>query len=158
NEDARSHDDGVNPAVSDQRVLEHPRNAFAARDVADQTYARAAVAPRPAGHTDAFAVFGDDFVRGRSRRRFIQINADDVRAFFDKSERRRLADAAARAYDDDDLAVEFFFGRQAAELRLFQQPVLDVEGLLLVHRFVPVNGLGAAHDLNRAIIKLGRHA
>src|SRR5262249_1289901 len=156
-EDARRHDDGIDAAVSDQRLLEHPRDAFAIRDVAADAYARAAVADPGAGHAYALAVFGDDFVRRGFRRRLVEIGADDVRPFLDEPERRRLADAA-RADDGDDLAVEFLFGREAAELGLLQRPVLDVEGLLLVHRLVAVDGLRAAHHLDRAVVKLGRHA
>src|SRR5215470_3221388 len=140
NENARGHDDGIDPAVSDQRILEHPRDAFAIRDVAAEAYRRSAIAEAAAGHAYALAVSGDDLVRGHFRRRFVQIDADDVRAFFDEPERRRFADAAARADDDDDLAVELLLGRQPAELGFFQQPVLDVEGLLLVHRFVLIYG------------------
>src|SRR5262245_8755192 len=157
-EDARRHDDGVDAAVGDQRLLEHPRDAFAVRDVAAEAYARAAVADPGAGHAYALAVFGDDLVRRGFRRRLIQIDADDVRPFFDEPERRGLADAAPRADDGDDLAVEFLFGRQAAELGFFQLPVFDVERLLFVHRLVTVDGLCAAHDLDRAVVKLGRHA
>src|SRR5262249_61063500 len=122
------------PAVGDQRFFEHPRDAFAGRDVAAEAYGRAAVADAAAGHAYALAVFVDDLVRGRFRRRFVQIDADDVRSFFDEPERGRLADPTARADDDDDLAVELLFGRQAAEFGFFQQPVFDVERLLLAHR------------------------
>ena len=45
---------------------------------------------------------------------------------------QRAPDAAARADDDDDLPVELLLGRHALELRLFEQPVLDVERLLPV--------------------------
>ena len=69
-----------------------------------------------------------------------------------------FADAAARADDDGDLAGEFLFRRHAAELGFFEQPIFDVEGLLLRQRNVSVDGFGAAHHLHGAVVKLGRDA
>src|SRR5882672_4426676 len=49
------------------------------------------------------------------------------------------------------LPIEFFLRRQTAELGFFQIPVLDVEGLLLIHRFVLVDGFRATHDFDGAV-------
>jgi len=86
----------------------------------------------------------------------LQIHTSDVRAFFDEAVGDLLSDAAAGADDDNDLAREFFFGRHAAQLGLFKEPVLDVEGFLLWERSVLVDGLRAAHDFNCADVELGR--
>src|SRR5690606_41939873 len=59
---------------------------------------------------------------------------------------------------DDDLASEFFLGGHALEFRLFEQPVFDVEGFLLREGDVGVDGLGAAHDLDGAVVELGGDA
>ena len=84
----------------------------------------------------------------------VQIDADDVRAFLDEAMRGFLADAAAGADDDDDLPREFLFRRHALQLRLLEQPVFDVEGLLLRQRDVFVDRLGAAHHFDGAVVKL----
>ena len=57
--------------------------------------------------------------------------------------------------DHDDPPIELLLRRQPPELRLFEEPVLDVEGLLLVHRLVSVDRLGTAHDLDGAVVELG---
>ena len=88
----------------------------------------------------------------------VQIDADDVRAFLDEPVRGFLADAAARADDDDDLPREFLFRRHALQLRFLEQPVFDVERLLLRQRDVLVDRLRAAHDLDGAVVKFRRDA
>src|SRR5205085_7613464 len=145
-------------AVGEQDFTEHARDRLAVRDVTSEADGRAAVAYACARDADAGAVLRDDLGGGLLGRRFVQINADDVRALAHDAVRRGLADAGARADDDDHLAVEFLFGRQAAELGLFERPVLDVESLLLIHRLVLVNGLGPAHHLDGAVVELGGHA
>ncbi len=81
-----------------------------------------------------------------------------MRAFFDEAVRGFLADAGAGANDDDDLARQLFLGGHTLQLRLFEQPVFDVERLLLRKRNVSVDRLGAAHDFNRAVVELSGHA
>ncbi len=71
---------------------------------------------------------------------------------------RLLADAAAGADDDDDLAGEFLFRRHALQLRLLEEPVLDVERLLLRQGDVFVDRLGAAHHFHGAVVELRGHA
>ena len=66
-----------------------------------------------------------------------------------------LADAGAGADDDDHLAGKFLLGGHALELRLLQEPVLDVKGLLLRERDVAVDRLRAAHHLDRAVVEFG---
>ena len=88
----------------------------------------------------------------------VEVHADEVRAFLDQTVRGFLADAAARADDDVDLPGEFLLGGHALELGFLQQPVFDVERLLLRQRDVLVDGLGPAHDLDRAVVELGGHA
>ncbi len=81
-----------------------------------------------------------------------------MRAFLDEPVRGFLADAAAGADDDDDLAREFLFRRHALQLRFLEQPVFDVERLLLRQRDVFVDRLGAAHDFDGAVVELGGDA
>ena len=88
----------------------------------------------------------------------VQVHADDVRAFLDEAMGDFLADAAAGADDDDDLAGQFLLGRHALQLRLFEQPILDVERLLLRERDVLVDRFGAAHDFDGAVVELGGDA
>ena len=106
--------------------------------------------PRPYLSVISFAV--------ASRGVRVQVDADDVRAFLDEAVRGFLADAAAGADDDDDLAGEFLLGGHALQLRLLEQPVLDVEGLLLRQGDVFVDRLGAAHHLDGAVVELGGDA
>ena len=72
--------------------------------------------------------------------------------------RGSLANAGARADDDDNLPIEFFLRRHSSQLGFFQRPVLDVESLLLVHCLVLVDCFRAAHHLDGAIVKLCRDA
>ena len=65
-----------------------------------------------------------------------------------------LPDSRSRPHHGHDLPIELLLGRQAAQLRLLERPVLDVEGLLLVHRLVLVDGLGSAHHLDGAVVEL----
>ena len=69
-----------------------------------------------------------------------------------------FADAAARADNHGNLARQFLLRGHAAEFGFFEQPILDVEGLLLRQRDVLVDGLGAAHDFDGAIVELGGDA
>jgi hypothetical protein len=48
--------------------------------------------------------------------------------------------------------------RHALQLRLLEQPVLDVEGLLFGQRHVAVDALGLAHHVDRVDIELGGDA
>ena len=76
--------------------------------------------------------FVDDLLRGRLRRRLVAIDADDVRAFLHQPVRGRSCRCPLPApTTDDDLAVELLLRRHALQLGFFEQPVLDVERLLL---------------------------
>ena len=57
-----------------------------------------------------------------------RIGDDDVRAALGGEQSDFAADAAASADDESDAAAELFLGRLAANLGLFQLPVLDAEG------------------------------
>ena len=71
-----------------------------------------------------------------------------MRSFF--SDSRTCAD------DDDDLPRQFFLRRHPFQLRLFEQPVFDVERLLLRQRDVLIHRLRPAHDLDGAVVKFRR--
>ena len=58
----------------------------------------------------------------------VAVGDHDVRAALCSEERDLAADAAASADDESDLAAELLFGRLAADLGLFESPVLDAEG------------------------------
>ena len=88
----------------------------------------------------------------------VDVHADDVRAFLDQTMRGFLADAAAGTDDDDDLPREFLLRGHALQLRLFEQPVLDVESFLLRQRDVFIDRFRAAHHFDGAVVELGRHA
>ncbi len=147
----------VQPAVGQDRLAEHRRDARAVGDVAREADRRPAVAdPRPRD-TDALAVAGHDLPRRLRRGRRLAVHAHDVGALLHQAVGGRLPDARAGAHDRDDPPVELLLGRQAPQLRLLERPVLDVEGLLRVHGLVAVDGLRPPHDLDRAVVELGRH-
>ena len=103
--------------------------------------------------------FCDDLLRRLPSRRLRRRSTQTMCApSLHQPVRGGLADAGAGADDHDDLPIELLLGRHASQLGLFERPVLDVEGLLLVHRLVLVDGLGAAHDLDGAVVELGGHA
>ena len=123
-----------------------------------KTDGRPAIGDAAAGHADAEAVFVGDFLRRRLRSLRFQIDANNVRAFLHEPMGDFLADAGASADDDVHLARQFFFRRHAAELRFFEQPILDVESFLLRQGDILVDGFRAAHDFDGAVVKLGNHA
>ena len=63
------------------------------------------------------------------RLRQIAVGDHDMRAAFGRQQRDFAADAAAAADDEAILAAELLLRRLAANLRLFQRPVFDAEGL-----------------------------
>ena len=69
-----------------------------------------------------------------------------------------LTDTGTGADDDYHLPGEFFFRRHASKLGLLQQPVLDIESLLLRQRDIFIDRFGAAHDFDRAVVEFGRHS
>ena len=69
--------------------------------------------------------------------------------------RGRFADSGARADHHDNLSIEFLFRRQTLQLGFLQIPVFNIEGFLLIHRFVAVDSFGATHDFDRAVVELG---
>ena len=70
----------------------------------------------------------------------------------------RPADAAGAAGDQRDLAGERLRLRHALQLGLFEQPVLDVEGLLLGQADIGRDRGGAAHDVDGVDVELARDA
>ncbi len=56
------------------------------------------------------------------------------------------------------LSRQLFLRRHAFQLCLFEQPVLDIECFLLRQRDVFIHRLGAAHHLDRTVVKLRRDA
>ena len=124
--------------------------------------ARPTAGPHPeiprSRHADAGAVFAVDLLGRCFGGLLVQVDAHDVRAFLDEPMGGLLADAAAGADDDDDLAGEFLFRRHALQLRLFEEPVFDVERLLLRQGDVFVDRFGAAHHFHGAVVELGGNA
>ena len=95
---------------------------------------RAARGEAGAGDADAGPVLVGDLVRGRLGGVLVQVDAGDVGALPGEAEGGLPADAGAGADHDDHLAGELLLGGHAPELRLLEEPVLDVEGLLLGKR------------------------
>ena len=157
-EDAGGDGDGVEAAVGERDLVEHRADAGAVGDVRREADGRAAVGDAGAGDADAEAVLVGDFLRRGFGGVRVQVDADDVRAFLHEAVRGFLADAAAGADDDDDLPRQFLLGGHALQLRLLEQPVLDVEGFLLRQRDVFVDRLRAAHHFDGAVVELGGDA
>jgi hypothetical protein len=77
----------------------------------------------------------------------VAVGDDDVRAALGGEQSDLAADAAASADDEHDAAAELLFRRLAADLGLFERPVLDAEGLAGRQRdvvLVTVNSLGGS--------------
>src|SRR5258708_11781759 len=66
-------------------------------------------------------------------------------------------EAGTGAYHAHDPPVQLLLRGLAPELGLLERPVLDVEGLLLVHGFVTVDRLRPPHHLDGAVVELGGH-
>ena len=90
NENAGGNDHRIQAAIGKHHVIEHARDALAISDIAPETDGRTAVAYPCARHADAFAVLVDDLLRRFLRRSFVQIDADDMRAFLHEPVRGRL--------------------------------------------------------------------
>ena len=88
----------------------------------------------------------------------IEVRANYMRAFLRHAMRHGLADAVARADDNHHAALHLALGGHAFQLGLFEQPVFNVERLLLRKRHVLVDRLRAAHHLNGAVVELSRDA
>ena len=157
-EDAGGHTDRVEAAIGNRDIVEHATDTGAVGDISAKTNGRAAVGQATASDADAGAVFREELVGGFLGGGFVEIDAHDVRALSPEAVRGFLADAGAGADHDHDLARQFLLGGHALELRLFQQPILDVEGLLLRQRNIFIDGLGAAHDFDGAIVEFSGHA
>src|SRR5688500_2780149 len=61
----------------------------------------------------------------------VQFDGNGVRAFLDATMGNFPADTGARANHHDNLAGKFFLRGHPLEFRFFEQPIFDVEGLLL---------------------------
>ena len=70
--------------------------------------------------------------------------------------RHRTADAAGPAGDQRDPARQRLGLGHALQLRLLEQPVLDVERLLLGQADIGVDAGSTAHDVDRVDVELGR--
>ena len=157
-EDAGGDANGVEATVGQRNLVEHLADAGAVGDVGGETDGRAAIGEAGAGDADAHAVLVGDFLRGGRCGLGVEVDAHDVCAFLDETVGGLLADAGAGADHHDDLPGELRLGRHALQFRLLEEPVLDVEGLLLRQRDILVDGLGAAHHLDSAVVELGGDA
>src|SRR6185295_9966971 len=104
------------PAISKHRITEHARDVLSISDVAGKPDGRAAVAYPRARNSDAFAVLCDCFAGSSARCRLVHVNADDVRAFFNKPVSSGFPNSASCADDCDDLPVKLTLRRQPSEL------------------------------------------
>src|SRR4029077_14426227 len=100
-------------------------------DVSGQADGRAAIRNACTGHPNSHSVFVGDFFRGGCSSVFVQINANNVSALLHDSIGDLLANPRSGADDSDDLPRQLLFRGHALELRLLQEPVLDVKGFLL---------------------------
>jgi hypothetical protein len=146
----------IEPAVGERDLVEHGADARPIGDVRRETDGWSATADAGTGNTDAEAALVGDLLGGRFSGGGIEINGDDVRAFFHEPMRGFLADAAACSDDDDDLTRQLFLGGHALELGLLEQPILDIERLLLRERDVFIDRLGAAHHFDGAVVEFRR--
>ena len=108
-----------------------------------------ASAPATASLPNALAEFGD----GRLEARLVDVGEHDAGAFAHEARGDRLADAARPAGDERDAAGERFRLRHALELGLLQEPVFDVERLLLGEADIAADAGGAAHDVDRVDVE-----
>ena len=81
-----------------------------------------------------------------------------MRAFRHEAPCRFHTDAGTGSDDNDDLPGEFLFGGHPFQFSFFEQPVFDIERLLLRQRDIFVNRLRAAHDFDGAVVKFRRDA
>ena len=153
--DAGGHTDGIEAAESEGHLVEHGANAGAVGDVGAEPNRQSAATDPAARHSDPETVLVRDLL-GRGGGGFLlQIHAHDVRSVLHDSVGGFFPDAAAGSDHDDHLPGEFFFGGHPAQFGLFEEPVFDVEGFLLWQGDVFVDGLGSAHDFDRAVVKFG---
>ena len=87
----------------------------------------------------------------------LEIDAHNLRAVFHEAMGGFLADAGARADHEDYLPCEFLLGGHALQFSFFEQPVFDIESLLLWQGDVSIDRFGPAHHFDRAVIKFGSH-
>ena len=107
-----------------------------------------------AGDTDAHAVLCIDGVDGLGGALLVKVEAGDMSSLLDETISGLAADATSCTDDRDDLACHLLLGGHALELGLLEEPVLDVKGLLLGQGDILVYRLGAAHDLDCAVVEL----
>src|SRR5262249_19623379 len=146
--------DRVEPSICEHDIFEHSSDTVAVCDVTRQPDSRTAIADSRSRNTDTLAIHRNYFACGLIRCRLVEIDTGDVRPFFYESMSGGFSDAAAGADNGDDSPVELLFRRQPAEFRLFKRPVLYIKSFLLVHCFVLIDGLSAAHHLDGAVVKL----
>src|SRR6266478_1772557 len=102
-----------------------------------------AVAPRQVGHR---------LLQGAG----VHVRQGDAGPLRQEPQRGGTADAAGAAGDEGDAAGQAPGLRHALQLGLLEQPVLDVERLLLGQAHVPIDGAGAAHDVDGIDVELPR--
>ncbi len=152
-EDACRDADGVEPAVGDGHGVQCLANACAIGDVGGEADRGTTAREAAAGDSDAETVLRLDLRGGGVGCVAVEVDADDVCTFLREPEGSFAADARARADDDDDLTGEFLLGGHALKLGFLEQPVLDVESFLLGQGDVAVDGFGATHDFDGAVVE-----
>ncbi len=95
-----------------------------------------------------FCLFGHSLGAGR-----ITIGNHDMRSARGGKQRHLAADAAAAAYHQHDLPAQLLLRRLAANLCVFQQPVLDAERFRWRHRDVVAEDLKRLLEVLRAALR-----
>ena len=86
----------------------------------------------------------------------VDVGEDDARALRQEPARDGPADSAGAAGHQRHPPGQRLGPGQALQLRLLEQPVLDVERLLLGEADIAVDPGGTAHDVDRVDVELGR--
>ena len=156
NENSSGDTDRIESAICDRNLIEHRANRRAIRDVSCESDCGPAPRNTRTCNADTQSVFVSDFFRCCLRCIFVQVDTNNVRAFFHKPMRSFFADARSSANDNDDLSSKFFLRWHPLQFCFFKQPIFDVKCFLLWERNVLVNRFGATHHFNCAVIKLRR--
>ena len=136
-------DDDVDPAEPLDRAAQHLAHRRLVRHVGgngmDQVVTRG-LHQRPLGLAERLAV---------------EVGDHDAGALGEQPPRHRPADPAGAAGHQRHPPRQRLGLGQALQLRLLEQPVLDVERLLLGQADIAVDAGGAAHDVDRVDVELG---
>ena len=142
--DAGVGDDDVDPAVGEDRLAEGGLDRILVGHVGPGVDDRVPAEP------------GAEFGNRRLEARLVDVGEHDACAFAHEARGDRPPDSARSAGDERDAADERFRLRHPLELGLFQEPVFDVERLLLVEADIAADAGGAAHDVDRVDIEFRR--